>query len=48
MATKLLITWLVGGRDSEYAMAFMEDTYGTALPIAFNSPATAKPKENSN
>jgi IS1 family transposase len=23
--TKLLITWLVGGRDSEYAMAFMDD-----------------------
>jgi IS1 family transposase len=23
--TKLLITWLVGGRDSEYAIAFMDD-----------------------
>jgi IS1 family transposase len=23
--TKLLITWLVGGRDSDYAMAFMDD-----------------------
>ena len=23
--TKLLITWLVGGRDGEYAMAFMDD-----------------------
>src|SRR6202158_4117872 len=23
--TKLLVTWLVGGRDSEYAMAFMDD-----------------------
>jgi len=23
--TKLLITWLIGGRDSEYAMAFMDD-----------------------
>jgi len=23
--TKLLITWLVGGCDSEYAMAFMDD-----------------------
>jgi IS1 family transposase len=23
--SKLLITWLVGGRDSEYAMAFMDD-----------------------
>ena len=23
--TKLIISWLVGGRDSEYAMAFMDD-----------------------
>src|SRR5438309_7622823 len=23
--TKLLITWLVGGRDSDYAIAFMDD-----------------------
>jgi hypothetical protein len=23
--TKLLVSWLVGGRDSEYAMAFMDD-----------------------
>src|SRR5271167_3368069 len=26
--TKLLITWLVGGRDSDYAMAFMDDLRG--------------------
>jgi hypothetical protein len=24
-ATKLLISWCVGGRDSDYAMAFMDD-----------------------
>ena len=23
--SKLIITWLVGGRDAEYALAFMED-----------------------
>src|ERR1700682_5604015 len=23
--TKLIVSWLVGGRDSEYAMAFMDD-----------------------
>src|SRR5258707_6403914 len=23
--TKLLVSWLVGGRDSDYAMAFMDD-----------------------
>jgi transposase-like protein len=23
--TKLLITWLVGGRDGDYAIAFMDD-----------------------
>lgn len=26
--TKLLITWLVGGRDSDYAIAFMDDLRG--------------------
>ena len=26
--TKLIISWLVGGRDSEYAMAFMDDLRG--------------------
>lgn len=38
--TKLLITWLVGGRDGEYAMAFMDDLR-SRLATAFNSPATA-------
>jgi IS1 family transposase len=23
--TRLIVSWLVGGRDSEYAMAFMDD-----------------------
>ena len=26
--TKLILSWLVGGRDSEYAMAFMDDLRG--------------------
>jgi lambda repressor-like predicted transcriptional regulator len=38
---KLLITWLVGGRDSDYAIAFMDDLRDTGSPIASSSPATA-------
>ena len=37
--TKLLISWLVGGRDSDYAIAFMDDLR-ERLAIAYNSPVT--------
>ena len=32
--SKLIVSYLVGGRDGEYAMAFMDDV-GPALQIAF-------------
>ena len=38
--TKLLITWLVGGRDSDYAIAFMDDLR-VGSPTESSSPATA-------
>src|SRR5918912_1012605 len=37
--TKLIVTWLVGGRDSEYAMAFMDDLR-SRLANPFSSRAT--------
>ena len=39
--TKLLISWLVGGRDSDYAIAFMDDLRDRGWRTACNSPATA-------
>lgn len=38
---KLMISWLVGGRDSDYAMAFMDDLRSLGSSIAFSLPATA-------
>ncbi len=38
---KLMISWLVGGRDSDYAMAFMDDLRSLGSPIASSLPATA-------
>jgi hypothetical protein len=38
--SKLMISWLVGGRDSDYAIAFMDDLRSPS-PIASNSPAMA-------
>ena len=38
--TKLMISWLVAGRDGDSAMMFMDDLRA-ASPTASNSPATA-------
>ena len=38
--TKLIVSWLVGDRDSDTGCQFMDDLQA-ASPIAFNSPRTA-------
>ncbi len=35
--SKLIVSWLVGGRDAEYALEFMSDLQGR-LAIAFSLP----------
>jgi hypothetical protein len=39
--SKLIASYLVGGRDSGYAIAFMDDLRDRVSPIASNSPQTA-------
>ena len=38
--SKLIVSWLVGARDTEYAVAFMNDVPSASRP-ASSSPATA-------
>ena len=39
--SKLMVPWLVGGRDAGYATAFMEDVASRLAPPASDSPQTA-------
>ena len=39
--TKLIVSWLVGGRDAEYANAFMDDLAARDSPPASSSPRMA-------
>jgi hypothetical protein len=39
--TKLMISWVVGGRDADYAHAFMQDVADRVTTPECNSPRTA-------
>src|SRR5438128_129300 len=39
--SKLIVSWMVGGRDGAYAMGLMDDLRNRLANRAFNSPRTA-------